>query len=216
LGTKIIFGSDIMYVNLNENTSDVSWRLRLSAFGKLSLDEILEDVIVYNDYDIEEIERQRKIFDIVEYVVDHYLTNKERLIYYCIIHLNKKISEVMSIVGFDEWRTTSNNVERVFKIIRLYYDYECLDFKELNKILNKNFTPFEKYVIQLLEQRYTIHEVKDELHYHYAKAYMLIKDILDRLSKLPEPCHSYYEFLVNIRKFKKLSDFNIKNNRCII
>lgn len=206
----------INYINLTENTSDVSWRLRLSMLGKLSLDEVLDNAIIYEDYDSEELQRQREILDKVEYIVKKYLTNKEQLIYHCIINMNKRVADVMRIVGFDDWRTTSNNIERVFKMIKLYYGYENLDKKELARIIKENFTPFEQKIIKLLEKRYTIHQIKDKLGFHYAKAYMTIKDILDRLKNLPEPCQSYYQFLINIRKFKKLSDFKIKDNVYIV
>lgn len=197
------------YINLNDNSSDMSWKIRLSALKKISLDDILENLLITYIDDQEELERQRKIIDLVEYIVKTYLTNKEQLIYYLVIHMNKKVSEIMKIAGFDGWRTTNNNVERVFKMIRLYYQYETLDHKKLNKIINKNFTPFEKKIIDLLEKRYTIHEVKDEIGFRYAKTYTLIKNIMERLSKLPTPCDKYYLFLVEIRKFKKLKDYNI-------
>lgn len=201
-------------INLNQNSSNISWQIQLSTYGRVSLDEILEDVLIIDEEtNVEEIEEQQVVLDKIESIVKTYLTNKEQLIYFCSIHKSKKTSEIMRIVGFDDWRTTSNNIKRVYQIIKIYYDYEILNHKDLNRLINKNFSPFEKKIIMLLEKRYTIHEIKDELGFHYSKTYIIIRDILIRINELPEPGASYYNFLIEIRKFKKLNDFTITDEK---
>lgn len=201
----------IIHVNSNENDKNVIWKLIMCTSGRLSLDEALEDLVIEEE-DLEEIERQKEIFDKIEEIVKKYFTKKEQLIFHCVIRMNKRVSHVKEIVGYDDWRTTSNNIERIFKMLRIYYEFENLDKAKIQSILKKHFDKLELKVIKLLEQRYTVHEIKDKLGYNYSKAYLLQKDILNRMKKLPQPVKSYYEFIVNIRKFKKLRDFDIEGN----
>lgn len=206
-------------VDFNSLSPTLKWRIILASHnassknkpGLISLDEIIEDLDVTEEIiSEEEIERQAEILDKIEEILLKYFNKKERLIFDLVIRQNKKVSEVKEILGYQNWRTTLNNIQRIFKMIKLYYDYEQIDKEKLKNDLEKHFSEFERRVLMLLEERHIIHDIVVMLNkhyntnkYYYVKLQKFIVTLMEKLESTSDECAKYHYFLKEIRKFKK-------------
>lgn len=186
------------------------------GLGYIALDDAVElyhfQLLNENDFSEEEKEKQRQFLEEVDKIAEKYLNAKEQCIYRLVIHERKRTSEIAIILNYNGWRTTQNSIERVFKILNLYYLYENIDKDEFDQQINENFNKVEKRVINLLEQRYTIQQISNKLgkKYHYTKTHKLIKIVLKKLSSLNGAAKEYHDFLIEIRKFKDSCNFDQK------
>ena len=182
------------------------------SLGYIPLDEALdlynfESLITYDSYDSFASQDDNSFCDEIDGIAAKYLNNKELCIYNLTIHERKKTVEIVEIFKYNNWRTAQNSIDRVFKLLLLYYNLEQIDKVDLNYELERNFTNFEKKVITFLESRLTIQEINEKIkkkRYHYAKTHSLCNNILERLNNSGGSCKQYYNFLVAIRKFKDL------------
>jgi hypothetical protein len=180
--------------------------------GYISLDEAIElynfeSLITYDTYSFFKIKDDNNICEEIDNIALKYLNNKERCIYNLIIHENKKTVEIVEIFHYNNWRTAQNSIDRVFKLLALYYQLEQINKEEVDFELNRNFTIFERKIIKMLEDRLTIQEINEKIKkkkYHYVKTHSLIKNILERLENSGSACKQYHNFLISIRKFKDL------------
>jgi len=175
-----------------------------------------ENLTTYDVYDIFEADNiENNIVDEVDKIVAKYLNNKEQCIYKLVFHENKKTVEIVEIFSYNNWRTAQNSIDRIFKLIYLYYSLEQIDRKDLNYELERNFTSFDKKIIKLLEKRFTIQEISEKIKdkkYNYGKTHSLINNILERLENNGGSCKKYCNFLVSVRKFKDLCTWQDKEN----
>lgn len=187
--------------------------------GFISLDEALEiysfeSLVVYDNYESNE-ELDSNFSEEIDNISKKYLNPKERCLYNLVIHEKKKTVDIVEIFNYNNWRTAQNSIDRVFKLLNIYYHLEQIDKEDLNYELERNFTIFERKIIKFLEQRFTIQEINEKIKkkkYHYAKTHSLIKNILERLENSGGTCKQYHNFLVDIRKFKDLCIFNKDEN----
>jgi hypothetical protein len=188
--------------------------------GFIPLDEALElynfeSLITYDSYNVLERKDENNFCDEIDDIASKYLNNKEQCIYKLIVHEKKKTVEIVEIFKYNNWRTAQNSIDRVFKLLALYYHLEQIDKDDLNYELERNFTNFEKKVIKFLEERLTIQEINEKIKkkkYHYAKTHSLIKNILERLENSGGSCKQYFNFLIEVRKFKDLCVWSDKEN----
>lgn len=181
------------------------------SLGYIPLDEAFDlydfNLIAYDSYNVLEQKDENDICDEIDSIAAKYLNNKERCIYNLIIHERKKTVDIVEIFKYNNWRTAQNSIDRVFKLLLLYYNFEQIDKEDINYELERNFTNFEKKVIKFLENRLTIQEINEKIKkkkYHYAKTHSLCNNILERLDNSGGSCKQYYNFLISIRKFKDL------------
>lgn len=188
------------------------------GLGYIALDDAVElyhfQLLNKSDYSEEELEERGKFLDEMDMIAEKYLNAKEKCIYRLVIHERKRTSEIAIILNYNGWRTTQNSIERVFKILNLYYSFESINKEEFNNQVEGNFNKVEKKVIKLLEERYTIQQISNKLgkKYHYTKTHKLIKNVLSKLSTIGDSSKEYYEFLVEIRRFKDSCNFDKKQD----
>lgn len=185
---------DLPYVPLDE-------MMDLYDFSSLIIDNSLDE-----DIKKEQIEFLRNADEIVE----RYLNVKELCIYNLVIHGNKRTADITTILGYNSWRAAQNAIERVFKILKLYMEFEEIDKEILDYEIKRNFSKFDQRVILYIESRLTIHQINKKLgkKFHYSKTQSLIKNILSRLADSGGVCRQYYGFLIEIRKFKNSCNFD--------
>lgn len=189
------------------------------GLGYIALDDAIElyHFHLFNESDFSEEEREKRIqfLEEIDAIAEKYLNAKEKCIYKLVVHERKRTSEVAIILNYNGWRTTQNSIERVFKILNLYYMYENIDKEEFKKQIDENFNKIEKKVIELLEKRYTIQQISNKLgkKYHYTKTHKLIKNILKKLNDLEGAAKEYHDFLIEIRRFKDSCRFDEKIDR---
>lgn len=179
------------------------------------LDEALEK---YNfsslvDNSIEELENRKEnteFLEKVDIIAEKYLNVKELCIYNLVVHSKKRTSDITVILNYNSWRATQNAIERTFKIVKLYMEYEEINKDLLKYEIDRNFSKFENRVIGYIENRMTIHQINKKLgkKYHYSKTHSLVNNILSRLADSGGVCRQYYNFLIEIRKFKNSCNFD--------
>lgn len=151
--------------------------------------------------------RDKQRIIIIDEIVKKYLNNTERLLFRLATETTKTITDIQRIVGFHNFQTTERNIYRVFRMIKCYYNYEILDKEELKEQINKNFNRTERKIIKLLEQRYTVFEMKDMVpNMHYRKMSTMKNKILKKLQSLGGICNKYYLFLKELRQFRHLTE----------
>jgi hypothetical protein len=188
------------------------------GLGYESLDDLIGnyyfEVLLPFSVNDEERENNLKFLEEIDQVANKYLNAKEKCIYFLVIHEKKRTADITIILNYNGWRTTQNSIDRVFKILKLYYDFDLIDAEELQNSISKNFNKIERKIIKLLENRYTIQEINNKLgkKFHYTKTHCLIKNIMNKLMNLGDPCEQYYDFLVEIRKFKDSCNFDEKTD----
>lgn len=184
---------DLSYIPLDE-------ALETHNFSAL-IDNSLEESITRNE-NIEFLEK-------VDKIAEKYLNVKELCIYNLVIHSKKRTSDIAIILNYNSWRAAQNAVERTFKIVKLYMDYEEINKDLLKYEIDRNFSKFEHRVIVYIEERMTIHQINKKLgkKYHYSKTHSLVNNILCRLADSGGVCRQYYSFLIEIRKFKNSCNF---------
>lgn len=162
----------------------------------------------------EERDEKRRIMEVINSIVKKYLNPKEQCLYYLVVYEQKKTADIQHIVNYNGWRTTQNSIDRMFKILEIYYEFEQIDSEILNREITRNFSKLERKVILFLEKRFTIHQINDELgkKFHYTKTHFLIKNIMSRLADDGGVCRQYYDFLIKIRKFKDSCRFDQKED----
>lgn len=189
------------------------------GLGYIAFDDAVElyhfHLLNEDDYSEEEKEKRRQFLEEIDAIAEKYLNAKEKCIYKLVIHEKKRTSEIAVILNYNGWRTTQNSIERVFKILNLYYIYENIDKEEFKNQVDENFNKIEKRVIELLEKRYTIQQISRKLgkKYHYTKTHKLIKNVLNKLNGLGGAAKEYHDFLVEIRRFKDSCNFDPKTDK---
>ncbi|MDF2615443.1 MAG: hypothetical protein K0Q47_98 [Sedimentibacter sp.] len=188
--------------------------------GYIPLEEALEQysfesLIFYDneDEDEETKEQRYKLFQEIDELANKYLNIKELCIYNLVIHENKKTSDIVEIMNYNSWRTTQNSIERVFKILKLYYEFSKIDQEDLSYEITRNFSKFEQKILKFLEDRLTIQQINEKLgkkKFCYTKTHSLIKNIMSRLDDMGGSCRQFYNFLSEIRKFKDSCNFDEK------
>lgn len=181
----------------------------------ISLDEAMDmydfsSLIVDDIEDEDKKQSQIKFLENADHIADKYLNVKERCIYNLVVHSNKKTSDITIILDYNSWRAAQNAIERAFKILKLYMDFEEINMELLEYEIERNFTKSEQRVIRYIEDRLTIHQINKKLgkKFHYSKTQSLIKNILSRLADSGGVCRQYYNFLIEIRKFKNSCNFD--------
>lgn len=189
------------------------------GLGYIALDDAIEIYhfcpINENDYSEDEREKRIQFLEEMDYISSKYLNPKEKCIYHLVVHERKRTSDIAIILNYNGWRTTQNSIERVFKILNLYYIYENIDKSQLNDTIEANFSKIERKIIKLLNDRLTIQQISKKLgkRYHYTKTHSIIKKILNKLETLDQACMEYHYFLIEIRKFKDSCRFDESEDR---
>jgi hypothetical protein len=188
--------------------------LRQSA-GYVSFDELVKTVVVeHRELDPEFIEERIEILkkiNIVDKIVRKYLTSRERIIFKLIIDLNKRVSDVMFILKYNNFQSAENNIHRVFKLIKTYLKYEMLDKDDLYIQINLYFNSFERQILKKLHNRQTVAEIRDCFdEISYKKMNLISKEIIDKLECIGGICKEYRDFLVSLRKFRHIGDEDIE------
>jgi hypothetical protein len=212
MGRKTASKSTVGYLKSGANFSTKG------GLGYVALDDAIE--LIYFEklnetgYTEEEIKEQQDFLDRIDMIANKYLNSKEKCIYNLVIHEKKRTSEITIILNYNGWRTTQNSIDRVFKILNLYSDYEAIDKIELAVQIDDNFNRLEKRVLALLDQRLTIQEINKKLgkKFHYTKTHSLIKSIMTKLKNVKGASYEYYVFLTEIRKFKDSCRFDEKED----
>lgn len=193
----------------SHNSREMKFHAMQSAFGMESLDNIIGDIILESEvqeYD-NNFEFQEEVVVRIEDILQKYLNQKEQIIFKLAVYNNKSILDIQRIMGFNSWHVTRLHIRRVVRIVKIYYIYEQIDKTELDKELKKKFNKVERQIITLLHDRKTIHEVKNIMKYYYKKAYYSIINVLEKLENQGGICKQYHAFLINIRRFKNMQDF---------
>lgn len=189
------------------------------GLGYIPLDDAVElyHFEKFNASDFSESEKQQRqdFLDEMDKIAETFLNPKELCIYKLVIHEKKRTSDITIILNYNGWRTTQNSIDRVFKILNLYYDFDGIDKAQLHFLIDENFNKLEKRIIKLLEERFTIQQINSKLgkKFHYTKTHSLIKNILSRLEDLEGICKEYHDFLINVRRFKDSCNFDEKRDR---
>ncbi len=191
--------------------------------GYIPLEEAIE-LYEFADLEIaeedEELKEQRRLmFDEIDELAKKHLNTKEFCIYQLVIHENKKTSEIVEIMNYNSWRTTQNAIERIFKILKIYYDYSKIDREDLEYEISRNFSKFEQRIVKYLEERLTIQQINNKLgkkRFCYTKTHSLVKNIMSRLDDMGGSCRQFYNFLDQIRKFKDSCNFDNSDGVTII
>ncbi|GEM_PF-4059609 len=177
--------------------------------GYIPLEEAMEQYdfqsleVIEEDEELKE--QRRQMFDEIDELAKKHLNPKEFCIYQLNVHENKKTSEIVEIMNYNSWRTTQNAIERIFKILKLYYDFSKIDRNDLECEILRNFSKFEQCIIKYLEERLTIQQINEKLgkrRFCYTRTHSLIKNIMNRLDDMGGSCRQFYNFLSDIRKFK--------------
>jgi len=189
------------------------------GLGYIPLDDAVElyhfEHFNANDFSEEEKEQRQEFLDSMDVIASKYLNPKEFCIYNLVVHEKKRTSDITVILNYNGWRTSQNSIDRVFKILNLYYDYEAIDKEELYEQIDNHFNKLEKKIIRLLEERFTIQQINSKLgkKFHYTRTHSTIKGILFRLEGLGDASKEYYNFLIAVRKFKDSCNFNERNDK---
>lgn len=184
------------------------------GLGYTSLDQLLNDFnfqsLHEKEYTDEEKEKLINFLEEIDELAEKYLNPKEKCIYYLVIHEKKRTSEIAVILNYNGWRTTQNSIDRLFKILNIYYEFEKIDQEKLRSVIQENFNKQEIRIIELLEKRLTIQQITHKLgrKFDYNKTRILIKNILSKLENLSDECKDYHTFLIDIRKFKDSCKFS--------
>ena len=189
------------------------------GLGYIPLDDAVElyhfQSLNANDFSEDEKEKRQNFLDDMDKIALKYLNPKEYCIYQLTVHEKKRTSDITIILNYNGWRTTQNSIDRVFKILNLYFDFEEIDKEKLQISIDDNFNKLEKKIIGLLEERFTIQQINSKLgkKFHYTKTHSYIKDILSRLQNLGNVSEEYHNFLVEIRRFKDSCNFDEKRDK---
>lgn len=186
------------------NNKEARGNLVRALNGTLSLDDVINDIILESADDSEERLLQKQQFMLkVDKLAEKYLSKTERLVYSLYVRDNKSVAEIEKIMNFGCWYTSEKHIIKVFKILKIYYHYHNLDLKKLDKILKSNFTDYQREILKRLHQRKTYNEITDEMGGYYRKIYYDCMNIFEKLEKLGKEGKGYAKFLKDIRKFKR-------------
>lgn len=189
------------------------------GLGYIPLDDAVElyhfERFNSNDFSEEEKQQRQDFLDDMDQIAEKYLNSKEICIYKLVVHEKKRTSDITVILNYNGWRTTQNSIDRVFKILNLYSDFEEINKEELSVQIDEHFNKLEKKIIKLLENRCTIQQVNSKLgkKFHYTKTHSVIKVILSRLEEIGGSCKEYYDFLIEIRRFKDSCNFDERKDK---
>lgn len=183
--------------------------------GIISLDEILDEFQVYdinNQFTEDQLQAIYAKCNIIDEIINTYLNQKEKTVFKLYIYSRKKICEIMSIMDFDSWRISYNNVNRVSIIIRLYYNFIIKGRKNLDEELKNHFNNFELRILELLEHRHIIYDVTKMINKEfnenlkYMKMQRIVAKIMSKLENGSTSMKNYFKFLSKIRKYKNIND----------
>jgi len=169
--------------------------------------------------------------EIINEIVNQYLSIPEKKLFNLFYLYNKTPTEIYRILKYKTVYKTiwavNVKLNKLFSIINLFYFYNNINRTNLVKLLNKNFTFDEIYILQLLEKRHILFKIiiilnkknnrkKIKYKWTYWKLFIKIKDIKNKLKNSnEEDLIKYLEFINKIKKFKKISksDQKIENDK---
>jgi len=159
--------------------------------------------------------------DIINAIINTYLTKNEKKIFELFYYYNKTPTEIYRILKYKNIYKTiwavNIKLNKIFNLIKLFYYFEGINKTILEEKLKNLFNKQEIDIIKYLEKRYDYLEIIELINKKikksnkrnlitYHKLYITVKKIKKKLDETKdEDCIKYSNFLTKIKKFKKTS-----------